>query len=76
VATALENRRIVQVGYLAGKEDLNRLNGAQRDFITADADLALARIRLRQAWTDLRTAAATQQFATEAGSSETSSDGR
>ena len=61
VATALENRRIVQVGYLAGKEDLNRLNEAQRDFITADADLALTRIRLRQAWTDLRAAAAMHQ---------------
>ncbi len=60
VATALENRRIVQAGYAAGKEDLNRLNEAQRDYITADADLALARIRLRQAWTDLRAAAATQ----------------
>lgn len=75
VATALENRRVVQVGYLAGKENLNRLNEAQRDFITADADLALARIRLRQAWTDLRAAAATQQPATEGATSESSPDG-
>ncbi len=59
VATALENRRVVQAGYLAGKETLNRLNEAQRDYITADADLTLARIRLRQAWTDLHAAAAT-----------------
>ncbi len=59
VATALENRRIVQAGYTAGKETLNRLNEAQRDYITADADLALARIRLRQAWTDLHAAVAT-----------------
>jgi len=58
VATALENRRVVLAGYLAGKETLNRLNEAQRDYITADADLALSRIRLRQAWTDLRAAAA------------------
>jgi outer membrane protein TolC len=58
VATALENRRVVQAGYLAGKENLNRLNEAQRDLITADADLALARIRLRQAWSDLHAAAA------------------
>ena len=57
VETARENRRIVQAGYLGGKETLNRLNEAQRDFITADADLALARIRLRQAWSDLRAAA-------------------
>ncbi len=57
LATARENRRIVQSGYLAGKETLNRLNEAQRDFITVDADLALARIRLRQAWSDLHAAA-------------------
>ena len=57
LATARENRRIVQVGYVAGKETLSRLNEAQRDFITVDADLALARIRLRQAWSDLRAAA-------------------
>jgi len=76
LATALENRRVVQVGYLAGKEDLNRLNGVQRDFITADVDLALARIRLRQAWTDLRAAAATQLSAIEGETSESSPDGR
>lgn len=58
VATAFENRRIVKAGYLAGKETLNRLNEAQRDYITADANLALARVRLRQAWSDLRAAVA------------------
>jgi len=58
VTTALENRRVVLAGYIAGKETLNRLNEAQRDYITADADLALARIRLRLAWTDLHAAAA------------------
>jgi outer membrane protein TolC len=56
--TARENRRIVQAGYLAGKETLTRLNEAQRDFIEADANLALARIRLRQAWSDLHAASA------------------
>ena len=56
--TALENRRIVQAAYLAGKETLTRLNEAQRDFIEAEANLALARIRLRQAWSDLNAAAA------------------
>jgi outer membrane protein TolC len=54
--TARENRRLVQAGYLGGKETLNRLNEAQRDYITSDANLALARIRLRQAWSDLRAA--------------------
>ena len=39
-----------------GKEPLTRLNEAQRDYVEADANLALARIRLRQAWTDLRAA--------------------
>lgn len=57
--TASENRRVVRAGYSAGTETLNRLNEAQRDFITADADLALARIRLRQAWSDLRTSIGT-----------------
>ena len=57
LATAMENRRIVQAGYLAGKETLSRLNEAQRDYITVDADLSLARIRLRQAWSDLHAAA-------------------
>jgi len=61
VVTARENRRIIQAGYLAGRETLNRLNEAQRDYISADADLALARIELRQAWSDLQAAAATNQ---------------
>ena len=56
--TARENRRIIQASYVAGKETLTRLNEAQRDYIAADADLALARIRLRQAWSDLHAAAA------------------
>lgn len=56
--TARENRRVIQAAYLAGKETLTRLNEAQRDYIEADANLALARIRLRQAWSDLEAAAA------------------
>ncbi|MFQ5462744.1 MAG: TolC family protein [Phycisphaerae bacterium] len=56
--TAMENRRVVQSGYLAGKETLNRLNEAQRDYVTADANLVLARINLRQAWSDLSAAVA------------------
>lgn len=57
VRISMENRRIVQESYQAGKESLTRLNEAQRDFIAADAELALARIRLRQAWTSLYAAA-------------------
>lgn len=56
LTTSLENRRIIRVGYSAGKETLTRLNEAQRDYIEADANLARARIRLRQAWSDLRAA--------------------
>lgn len=55
--TARENRRSVQAAYVAGKETLTRLNEAHRDFTAADANLALARIRLRQAWSDLYAAA-------------------
>jgi len=53
---ARESRRAIQAGYLAGKRTLTRLNESQRDFVKADADLTLARIRLRQAWSDLRMA--------------------
>ena len=58
VEIARENRRLIRAAYLAGKETLTRLNQTQRDYIEADVQLALARIRLRQAWTDLRAAAA------------------
>ncbi len=58
VKIALETRRIVQAAYVAGRETLTRLNQTQRDYIDADVNLSLARIRLRQAWTDLRAAAA------------------
>jgi outer membrane protein TolC len=57
VATARENRRLIQTAYLAGKESQIRLNEAQRDFVTAEAEFAAARIRLRQAWSNLRAAA-------------------
>ena len=55
--TAGENRRVIEEAYRAGKETLTRLNEAQRDFVAADADLAFARIRLRQAWSALYAAA-------------------
>jgi len=57
LVTARENRRMVRAAYLAGQEPLTRLNEAHRDFINADADLTLARLRLRQAWSDLHAAA-------------------
>ena len=57
LSSAEENRRIVEAAYGAGKASLERLNQAQRDFVETDAALAQARIRLRQAWSDLRAAA-------------------
>jgi len=57
VAVAKEHRRLIQESYQAGKEPLTRLNEAQRDFINAEAALTQARIRLRQAWSDLYAAA-------------------
>jgi len=52
------NRDLVEKGYAAGQESLVRLNEAQRDLVQARARLALARVSLRQAWHDLRTATA------------------
>lgn len=58
--SARENRRLVQIEYAAGKASVVRLNEAQRDYVNTDGELTRARIRLRQAWTDLRAAAAAQ----------------
>jgi outer membrane protein TolC len=57
LTSATENRRIVEAEYAAGKASLVRLNEAQRDLIGTEVGLARARIRLRQAWSDLQTAA-------------------
>jgi outer membrane protein TolC len=57
LTTARENRRLIQAAYVGGTQSLTRLNEAQRDYIQADVNLALARIRLRQAWSDLHAAA-------------------
>jgi outer membrane protein TolC len=57
VKTTQENRRMIEAAYRAGKESLNRLNEAQRDFVAAEAELASARVRLRQAWSRLQRAA-------------------
>ena len=69
IKTTEENRRVVQAGYVVGRETLTRLNEAQRDFIAASADLARARIRLRIAWSDLHAAAATYRNAETAKTS-------
>lgn len=58
-AAAGENRDIVETQYSAGKSSLVRLNEAQRDYVQADGALARARVRLRQAWSDLHAAAGT-----------------
>jgi outer membrane protein TolC len=58
--SAAENRRLVQLEYAAGKASIVRLNEAQRDYVGTEGELARARIRLRQAWSDLRAAAAAQ----------------
>ena len=63
VESARENRRIVRLEYASGKASLVRLNEAQRDYVGTEVELARARIRLRQAWSDLRAAAGTHQTA-------------
>lgn len=57
IVSARENRRIVRMEYASGKASLVRLNEAQRDQVETEAQLARARIRLRQAWSALRAAA-------------------
>ena len=61
VESALESRRIVRLEYASGKASLVRLNEAQRDYVGSEVELALARIRLRQAWSDLQAAAGTYE---------------
>jgi outer membrane protein TolC len=53
-----QNRDLVEHEYAAGEGSLVRLNEAQRDLITAQGNLAFARVNLRQAWHNLRTATA------------------
>jgi len=65
--TAEENRRLIRAAYSAGKESLTRLNETQRDYTESDVSLALARIRLRQAWSDLHAAAGTQPTTVSGG---------
>ncbi len=58
LVAAEENRRVVRAEYTSGKTSLVRLNEAHRDYVQTEADLAEARIRLRQAWSDLYAAGA------------------
>jgi outer membrane protein TolC len=51
-----EVRDIAELEYRAGETSLVRLNEAQRDLVTAEAERAAARVRLRLAWQDLHTA--------------------
>ena len=51
-------RDLVEKEYNAGQGSLERLNQAQRDLIEAQGRLAQARVALRQAWHELRTATA------------------
>ncbi len=48
-----EARDLVNKEYQAGQATLTRLNEVQRDHVTAEGNLSLARILLRQAWNDL-----------------------
>ena len=52
-------RDLVEKEYNAGQGSLVRLNEAQRDLTTAQGNLALALVSLRQAWIDLQTRAGT-----------------
>ncbi len=52
------NRDLAEQAYRAGKAPLVRLNQAQRDLVEAQARLAQARVALRRAWYDVRTATA------------------
>ncbi|BBO84320.1 multidrug transporter [Desulfosarcina ovata subsp. sediminis] len=50
-------RDLVEKEYNAGQGSLVRLNEAQKDLITAQSNLALALVGLRQAWVELNTRA-------------------
>lgn len=53
-----KNRDLVEKEYNAGRAMLVRLTLAQRDLVTAQVQLALARVALQRAWFGLRTATA------------------
>ena len=51
-----KNRDLVEKEYMAGQASLVRLNEAQRDLVSSQAQLAAARVTLQQAWHSLTTA--------------------
>ena len=51
-----ENRGLVEKAYNAGQTSLVHVNEAQRDLVGAQVQLALARVGLRHAWHNLKTA--------------------
>lgn len=55
VALVQRTRDLVEKEYNAGQGSLVRLNEAQRDLTTAQSNLALALVGLRQAWVELET---------------------
>ena len=55
VALVQRTRDLVEKEYNAGQGSLVRLNEAQRDLTTAQSNLALALVALRQAWVELET---------------------
>ncbi len=48
-------RDLVEKEYAAGEASLVRMNEAQKDLVTAQGNLALSLVSMRQAWEDLRT---------------------
>jgi outer membrane protein len=51
-----QNRDLVEKEYRAGQGSLVRLNQAQRDLTSQQANLASARVSMRQAWVNLNSA--------------------
>jgi outer membrane protein TolC len=49
-----ETRDLVEKEYTAGQGSLVRLNEAQRDLVTAESNLVLSLVSMRQAWEDLK----------------------
>jgi outer membrane protein TolC len=59
IERAEKNRKLVQQAYRAGKVGIVRLNESQTDLIRTQANLAMARVQLKLAWTDLNASAGT-----------------
>ncbi len=59
VAQWAESRSLLQVRYRAGQASWVELNQVQQNYVEAEFGLAGARIRLRQAWSDLEAATGT-----------------